>query len=391
MISRILVTLLISLVVVATLGVGCAQPAAPTPTSSTAKAPTPTQAAKPAATVAPAASPRAEAPTTSKPAAPAAKPLSPPVSVKIGILGIIPDAGIFIAQERGYFNEEGLDVQLVNFVSGAEVIPPLATGELQFGTGSVNPGFFNAVARGLDLRIVASKSVVAPQLAGGGLIARKDLYDSGQLKDLSQLKGKTIALNLKATTSELYVERILEKGGVKLSEVNLVEMPFPDMAAALGNKAIDAAWTVEPFIGIPIQRGLAARLIPLWDIYPDHVTSVVMISPVFAKDQPEAAKRFITAYLRGQRDAYNAIAKRNAPPEPIFDILTKYTPIKDPAMYKALQLDVGDPNGYFKTELLANDQDYYAKKGYVPQKVDVSKLVDFQYVEYALQRLGKLN
>lgn len=386
---RRLPLLLVRATLVMGLAVSCAQPAAPTPTATKPAAqPTaaPTQPPKAGATATPAtatAAPKAAA----SPAPP--KPLSPRVAVKIGILGITADAGVFIALERGYFAEEGLDVELVRFVSGAEVIPPLATGELHFGSGSINPGFFNAVARGVDLKIVADKSTVATQLAGAGLMARKDLYDGGQLKELAQLKGKTIALNLKATTSEMYVEKILQRGGVKLQEVSLVEMAFPDMLAALANKSIDAMWTVEPYVALSTQRGMASLLYPMWQVYPNHYTNAMIISPVFARQQPEASKRFIAAHLRGQRDYYDAFVKKTAPIDPIVEVLTKHTAIKDVALLKAMNLHAVDQNGFIKAEFLADDQEYYASKGYVTQKVDTSKLVDFQYVEYALQRLGK--
>lgn len=392
--ARIVLTLsLVSMVVIAL--VACAQSATPTPVPTKGvvapPAAKPSPAAQPTPTAGSQAAPKATAvPNTTAPPT-AVKPLSPAVTAKTGILGNTADVGVFIALERGYFKDEGLDVQLVTFVSGAEVIPPLATGELSFGSGSINPGFFNAVARGIDLKIVADKSKVSPQMAGGGLMVRKDAYDSGQYKDLAQLKGKAIAINQKATTSEMYVDKILQKSGVNLGDVKLVEMPFPDELAALSNKSVDAIWTVEPFITIGAQRGMATMLFPMWDVYPDHFTNVMIISPVFAKQQPEASKRFITAHLRGQRDFYNAYVKKTAPMEPIVGIITKYTATKDPSMVQKMKMGAVDPNGYIKAEFLANDQEYYSKRGWVPQKVDTSKLVDFQYVEYALQRLGKIN
>src|SRR3954470_2899733 len=103
--------------------------------------------APPSAPVAPAAVP-AVAPAV------AVQPLSPPVSVAVGLIGIFVDIGILIAQERGYFKDEGLDVTTETFRNGAEQIPPLASNQIQFGTMALDPSLFNAVARDIPLKIV---------------------------------------------------------------------------------------------------------------------------------------------------------------------------------------------------------------------------------------------
>src|SRR5215211_5509999 len=102
----------------------CSAPAAP-PRPATTSAPT---AAIPVSTQAAPASTQA-APTT--PSASASRPaqLSPPVVLKVGALRSGSELGIMIALERGYFIEEGLEVQIVDFTTGAAMVPPLAVGE----------------------------------------------------------------------------------------------------------------------------------------------------------------------------------------------------------------------------------------------------------------------
>src|SRR4051794_13947825 len=130
-------------------GSGAAPTAAPT-------------AAGPAPTSAPSAPASAAAPTGSADATSAAgtnargpavpadatgtlpPPLAPAVAVKVGVLRSLSDAGIYLAAERSYFREEGLDVSLEPFGSTAEMTAPLASGQLDVGAGAPTPSLFNA-------------------------------------------------------------------------------------------------------------------------------------------------------------------------------------------------------------------------------------------------------
>src|SRR3979409_746538 len=92
-------------------------------------------------------------------AAPAASaqtaPLNPRRALKVGAIGAVSDAGIFIAQEKGYFKDEGLDVEIVGFKAAPQILPAIATGEVQVSGSAVTPALFNAIQRGVEMKIVA--------------------------------------------------------------------------------------------------------------------------------------------------------------------------------------------------------------------------------------------
>src|SRR5262245_16777945 len=138
MIPRYLLGWLVATALLA--GVGCA-PAAPAE-----------RAAKPA-----------EPPAPAAPASVAAAPVSPtaapqPVPVKVGVLRSAVDGPIYIAYERGYFKEQGIGLELADFADTNEMVPLLAQGQLQVGGSSVAASLFNAIARGIPLKLVADKS-----------------------------------------------------------------------------------------------------------------------------------------------------------------------------------------------------------------------------------------
>ncbi len=280
----------------------CAPAAPAQKPSASAGASGPAQAAPPAA-ASPAIASSGPAGTTAGGATSGAQPLSPRLSVAVGVIGIFVDIGLLIAQERGYYDEEGLDVRFETFNNGAAEIPALASDQIQFGTAALDPSLFNAVARDIPLKIVSEKSRNSPTHGTGAVVARADLYDSGTLNQVSQLKGRKFAV---ASTGipQRYAELALQKGGLALEDIEQVTMPFPDMPAALANGSVDAAWMNEPYLVLAEERGFARRLASAADLYPRLVTNILIISARFGQENPEAARRFVAAYMRGQRDYY---------------------------------------------------------------------------------------
>src|SRR4051812_8340187 len=80
--------------------------------------------------------------------------------VGVGMTNVSSDAGFFIADKKGYFRDEGIAVTMTPFASAAKMIAPLGTGQLEVGGGTVAAGLYNAVERGINMKIVADKASV---------------------------------------------------------------------------------------------------------------------------------------------------------------------------------------------------------------------------------------
>lgn len=364
--------------VLLSLGSACTVAApAPTPTKAPLSSPT---AVAPSATVA--------APTTA-PAKPTAAPTTAPVSVKIGVLGLTADAGAYIAQERGYFAQEGLKVELVTFRGGGEMIAPLATGDLDLGGGAMSAALFNAIKRDVPLKVVADRGWVPPDRGGGAaLVARKELVQSGQLKNFSDLKGMTLASNAEASAGDLGIMRAVELGKLTPQDVKIVRIPFPQMMTAFASKSIDVSYQVEPFVTMGTDQGITLPWKPLNEVVPNQQVGVWLYGPRFMKDKPEAAKRTMVALLKAVRDYNDAFFKNKGKAE-VVAIFAKYTAVKDVPLYDRMDPAVLSPDGQLLLKDLMDQQDWYLSKGYMTEKVGLQDLVDTQYVEYASGRLGK--
>lgn len=370
----------------------CAPAPASAPSSAPAKPAAPAAApAAPANGGAPAAAPAAPATApgaASSAAAPA--PLSPPVSVKVGSIGTVAERGLFIGMERGYFAEEGLDVELITSRTITDSLPALLTGELQYCNGGAEPALFNAALRGVGVKIVNYNIFVGRGEISSGFVVRQDVLDAGRYKDPKGLRDLSIAMPPGSGTPQVFLERIMQQAGGTLADANTVPLPFPDMVPAVTNRGVEAAFLAEPFISVLERQGTAQLSLPTGVLQPEMAANVLVISPPFADQQPEAARRFLTAHLRGQRDYYRAIQRGEGGRDDIVQILIKYTPIKDPNLYDKLLTAPVDPNLELDGRLLDPAQDFYVRHGIVPQRVEPSQVVDRSYAEYALQRLGRL-
>ncbi len=314
-------------------------------------------------------------------------PLNPRVAIKLGAIGAVSDAGIFIAQEKGYFKDEGLDVELVSFKAAPQILPAIATGEVQVSGSAVTPALFNAFARGIGMKLVADKGQVAKGFGFAAIVIRSDLADT--VKDFRDLKGRKFGVMGKGVSSTTQLGKALELGGIEPKEVELVELGLPEMVAALGNKAIDGATLLEPFITFATARHVGIRWKGMEDFLPfTGQNGVIIYSQRFIEEQPQAAKRWMVAYLKGTRAYLDSIAN-GTDRDGINAILAKHTAVKDVALLAKIAPTGFDPNGRMEIKSLEADQDWFLKLGLQQARADLGKVIDYQYVDYALARLGK--
>jgi NitT/TauT family transport system substrate-binding protein len=192
-----------------------------------------------------------------------------------------------------------------------------------------------------------------------------------------------------ASTSTL--NEALKSVGLQSTDVERVFLGFPQHVLALQNKAVDAALTTEPSATEAIHRGVAVKVVGDDEIYPDHQLAVILYGGRFIKEQPDAARRFMRAYIHAVRDYNDAlvgghIAGPNA--DEIIAILTEYTPIKDPAIYRAISAQGCNPDGGVNEASLAIDLQFYKDEGHIQGNVTVEQVVDHSFVRAAVGELG---
>ncbi len=311
--------------------------------------------------------------------------------VSVGTAASISDVPIYIAQSKGYFQEEGINVKTVEFSSATYMVAPLGAGQLDVGGGAPSAGLYNAVARGIKLKTVADKASSQPGYGVNQILVRKDLIDSGRYKTPKDLKGMKLALAGTGVSSMTTLNDTITPFGVKYSEVEILDMAFPQHVVALRNKAIDASITTDPSATVAIKEGVAVKIITDDQVIPKHQIAVLLYSEEFALKRPDVAKRFMRAYLKAVRFYNGALAdSRFAGPnaDEVIGILTRATPIKDAAVFKAITPNGCDPDGRVDVPSLKKDLDFYREQGLINGTVTVDQVLDPSFAQAALNELG---
>src|SRR5712691_7907383 len=328
---------------------------------------------------------QAVAPTPVAVVAPTATPVARgPMSVRAGKLGVLGEAGELLAHSQGYFAQQELTIEFVN-VDPSTVIAALTSGQIDIAGLGVDAALFNAIQRGVDLRIVAALAASEPQANGAFLVVRKDLIDSGKIRTYADLKGLNIGIPGPASSAEYLVARTMEAGGLALSDAHLVVLNFPAMVAGLGTQAIDLGVLPEPLATVAVQNGSGVKWKGIADVVPGFQQTVVAYNPRFAA-QRDPATRWMTAYLHGVRD-YNDAFRKNVHRPQTVEILAGALSI-EPTLFDGMGFMHIHPDGKVNLASMEEVMRWYVKMGYLSSPVDVARSVDRSFAEAAVTELG---
>lgn len=172
--------------------------------------------------------------------------------VTVGVIPIVDVAPIYLGVEQGFFEERGLEVSLESGQGGAAIVPGVQSGQFQFGFSNVT-SLLVAADAGLPLKIVANgvNSTGQDGEDFGAVVAGSD---SG-ITDAAGLAGKRVAVNTLNNIGTTTIRESVRQAGGDPDAVEFVELPFPDMPAALQAGNVDAIWVVEPFLTVSTGAG----------------------------------------------------------------------------------------------------------------------------------------
>jgi len=305
---------------------------------------------------------------------------STPVNLKVVTFPFLSFAPLYIAQDEGFFEEQGLKVEFVK-MSEAAAIPALIRGEIDVWGGLLNTNFLNAMKRGAKIKIVSEKGYFSSTgCVSGGLITRKTLIESGELNSLSKLKGRRVDIR-RSSYQEYFMDKLLNKAGLTPADVENVDVSPPGAIGALKSGQIDVAFAAEPWITRILKAGNNVLWIPVRQVVPDLEHAFLEYGPNLLEKNPEVGKRFMTAYLKGVRQTSQGKTPRN------IEIVVNNTRIK-PKLLQDVCWRTWRQDGRMNTKALLEFQDWAFKKGLLDGKVPVQQFWDPRYVEHANKVLG---
>lgn len=327
------------------------------------------------------------------PAAPATPPTAPStkttttVNYGYSTAGAI-NAPVYLAEEYGYFAEQGITLNYVQFPSASEVIPSITRGDVDVAAIGINPATLNALAGNFGIKLVADTGTQFPGFPLNIVVVTNEM--AGTIKGPADLKGHKIALTPPGlgTASGFLLSKYLAQGGLTVNDVDVVPLGFPDQVAALTNRSVDVAFMAEPFATQVVKQNIGKMLTGSDTMLPGYQVTGLLYTDKFMNSSHEVAVGYMVAFLKGVR-AYMAAFGGNATEQDrVIAVMTKRTDIKDAALWKEIIPTGSSPDGVVDLPSIAAAQAYFKGMGLVQSTPDPATLVNTSFAQEAVKTLG---
>jgi len=304
--------------------------------------------------------------------------------LRIGVLRLASSGPVFVAEDKGYFAAEGLEVELKFFDAAQPVAVATVSGDIDIGVTGLTAGFFNLAGKGA-LRIVAAQSREEPGYHLNGYVVSKQAYDAG-LKSLADLPNHSIAITQVGSTFHYSLGLIADKLHFPLSSLKLVPLQsLPNMASALKGGQVDAAVMPATVAQPLIDAGDVKLLGWVGDETPWQLGAIFTTQRAIDARRPAVASA-IRAYQKGARDFYDAFLKKGADGKPvegpgapaILAIVSKFTGIAPEKIRGGIPYV--DPDARLLVRDVYNQVAWYQAQGLVDKDVEAKSIVDLTFV-----------
>jgi NitT/TauT family transport system substrate-binding protein len=229
---------------------------------------------------------------------------------------------LHIAQREGFFEEEGLDVEIVDGGAAAQAIPQVLSGEVDIaGTGGVS--LFAAVAQGMPLKAISSLQNAATDPVTSGILVPED----SPIADYADLEGKTVGLQALQETTNLATLLAVEEAGGDPASVNFVQIPLPAINEVVVKGEVDAGYNIGSFYPTGIGMGLRPLGSPANEVLTGAPNALWIATSEFIAANPDAVEAFNAAMAK-------AIDFANDNPEVVQDLQIELTE-QDPDFIRA--------------------------------------------------------
>jgi len=249
------------------------------------------------------------------------------IPVTVGAVPILDVAPLYLGVEAGIFERHGLDVSVQTSQGGAAIIPAVLASEVEFGNSN-GISLLIAASKGLDLSLISpgSGSTDDPASDASTVVVPAE----SPIMRVRDLEGKRVAVNALNNIIDTIVREAVRADGGDPETVNFVELPFPDMPAAVSNGQVDAAYVTEPFLTVASQQGARALPSLAASAFDELGLTFYFTSARYAESNPETVDAFTNAMLEAQDLA-------NTNPDQVREIVTSYTQI-EPSLASELVL-----------------------------------------------------
>lgn len=284
-------------------------------------------------------------------------------TVKIGYLPITHALPLFVENDLSANDSKNFKVELVKFGSWTELSDAVNTGQVD-GASMLIELAMKSKERGIDL-----KTVVLGHRDGNVVVVSKDITQ------VADLKGKTFVIPHRLSTHNVLLYKMLKENGLTASDLNIVELPPPEMPAALSEGRISGYIVAEPFGAKSVATGKGKVLFESQDLWKDSVCCGLVLRNDFIKNNPTVAAEFVKEYVKAGEKAESKDSE-------VLGIAAKYMKVEPDVLnlslqwisYDNLKLGEKDYNELSK---------YLVEMGQLKNPPKYSEFVDNSFIEAA--------
>lgn len=282
--------------------------------------------------------------------------------ITVGVIPIVDTAPIWLGESKGFFADQGLDLEIETATGGSAIVPGIQSGSYDFAFSNLI-SVMVANDKGLDMKFVANGISTTGDVKSdvGSVLVKADSTISSP-KDLS---GKKVSVNNLSNIGDTTVKSIVEEDGGDPSTVEFVEVAFPDAPAALENGIVDAAWILEPFQSSAIAAGAKMLSANFAEFSPELDVAGYFTSSKYAQENPEVTEKFTKAMNKSLEYAQEH-------PDEVRDIVGTYTKISEDVRAEMI-LPRFRPD--FNRDAVAKLGDAAQRYGTLSKPVDLEKLL----------------
>ena len=307
--------------------------------------------------------------------------------IKVGALRFTSHSASFVAFERGYFKEQGLDVEFVFFQAAQPMAVAIASGDVDFGVTAISGGLINLAEKGA-VKVIGGALHEEKGIDGQKILVSKAAYDAG-VTHPSKLKGRSYGITQAGSSFHYMAHKIAQKEGFAGSEIKL--KPLHKVGAIIGalkSGQIDA-WSIVPHIAKALAKSPAIHVIgDVADYIPDYQVTTVFTSAKNAKGNRDLVKRFLAAFSKGAADFNAALVDKSAgaqADEAMVKLIHKYVYTNRPFEKAAPSIRNGsmriNQGAKLNLKSVQDQLDWFKSEKLVSEKVTIDMLVDKSYVQ----------
>lgn len=321
----------------------------------------------------------------------AATPALAAEKVSVGVLRFVSSGPLFLAVERGYLAEQGIEQELKFFEAAQPIAVAVVSGDVDYGLTAFTGGFFNMAGKGA-LKIIAAQAKEAKGYEGNAILASNAAYGKG-LKTPKDLAGKVLGVTQVGSSFHYQIGQIARIEGFDLKSVDMRPLQsLPNMVAALKGAQVDAI-IIAPHLAKPLVASGDARLLGWYSDLDEYQFGGLFTATKTATGRRDLTQRFVKAYQKGLADYAAAFLKKDASGKRVFDEATdraaaqiaKYVYPSDPPDIGAKKTVASafyvDPQGRLDVADIVKQIDWMKAQGLVDSAVDPKSTMDLSFVE----------